>query len=84
MKKVSILDMFENLFDDDPPNRPIKSPATQLGHVTSKQNQPPSERILDVLLMEVGSTLGITSQELNHWAKETKAPEDVEIDRKSS
>lgn len=66
MKKVSILDMPEDLLDDDPPNRPIKSPATRLGHMTSTQSKPTSEHTLDELLTEVGSALGITSQELDH------------------
>jgi hypothetical protein len=43
----------------------------------SERDQPPSEPTLDALLTEVACTLGITSRELNHWAKETKAPEDA-------
>jgi len=77
MKKVSILDMPEDLLDDDRPNRPIKPPATRLGHMTSTQSKPTNEHTLDELLTEVGSALGITSQELDYWTKETKAPEDV-------
>lgn len=37
----------------------------------------PSEPTLDPLVTEVANTLGITSQELSHWAKEAVAPEEV-------
>ncbi|BEI37626.1 recombinase RecT [Polynucleobacter sp. HIN7] len=38
---------------------------------------PPSEPTLDRLVTEVANTLGITSQELSHWAKEAVVPEEV-------
>ena len=58
MKKVSILDLPEDLLDEDSPN-------------------PPSELTLDTLVTEVANTLGISTQELSHWAKEAVVPKEV-------
>ncbi len=41
------------------------------------QPHPPSEPTLDILVTELANTLGITSQELSHWAKEAVVPEEV-------
>lgn len=58
MKRLSILDLPEDLLDDDQPHRP-------------------SEPTLDRLVKEVANVLGINSQELSHWVKETVVPEEV-------
>jgi hypothetical protein len=41
------------------------------------QPHPPSEPTLDRLVTEVSNILGITSQELSHWVKESVVPEEV-------
>ena len=58
MKKVSILDLPEDLLEEDQPH-PISEPP------------------LDTLVTEVANTLGISTQELNHWAKEAAVPKEV-------
>jgi hypothetical protein len=61
MKKISILDLPEDLLKENKPNPP----------------NPPSEPTLDRLVTEVACTLAISSQELSHWAKEAVAPKEV-------
>ena len=77
MKKVSILDLPEDLLDDDTANQKLRPQKNQLGSAITNQSRKPSEATLDALITEVANMLGITPQELNYWAKETKAPEEV-------
>jgi hypothetical protein len=79
MKKVSILDLPEDLLDDDQPHRPLQSQTGKSEPVTNKQTQSPIEPTLDTLVTGVANTLGISTQELSHWAKDAIAPEEVLI-----
>jgi len=77
MKRVSILDLPEDLLDNDQPHRLLQSQTGKSEHAMSKQSQSPSEPTLDRLVTEVASTIGIVPQELSHWTKEAVVPEHV-------
>lgn len=76
MKKLSILDMPEDLLDEDQPNGPLQSQKVRSEHTISKKTQL-REPTLDRLVTRVTNTLGMNSQELNYWAKEAAVPEEV-------
>lgn len=77
MKKVSILDLPEDLLDNDQPHRLLQSQTGKSEHAMSKQSQSPIEPTLDTLVTEVANTLRISTQELSHWNKEALVPEEV-------
>lgn len=77
MKKVSILDLPEDLLDDDQPHRSLQSQTDKSEHAMSKQSQSPIEPTLGALVTEVANTLGISPEEISHWTKEAVVPQEV-------
>jgi len=77
MRKVSILDMAEDLLDDDQPKQRSRSKVAKAGYVTNHQNQPERGSALDALVSETAHALGIAIEELHNWKQDAMVPEDV-------
>ncbi len=77
MRKVSILDMPEDLLDEDQPDERSKSPKANLKHLMNHQNQPERGSALDALVSETAHALGIAIEELHNWKQDAMVPEDV-------
>jgi hypothetical protein len=77
MKKVSILDIAEDLLDDDQPKQRSRSKVAKVRYVTNHQNQPEKGSALDALVSETASALGIAMEELANWTQEAVIPEGV-------
>jgi RecT family len=77
MKKVSIMDMPEDLLDEDQPKQRSKSPKAKSKCPKNQGNQPESGSALDALVRETANTLGIAMEELHNWTQEVIVPKDV-------
>jgi hypothetical protein len=77
MKKVSILDMPEDLLEDDQSDLRSKSQAAKLGNMRCQRGQLSGKSTLDVLVTEAANILEIVPQELYDWTQEVLAPEGV-------
>lgn len=77
MKKVSILDMSEDLLDEDQPKQRSRSKVAKARYVTNHQNQPERGSALDTLVSETAHALGIAIKELHNWKQDPMVPEDV-------
>ena len=78
MKKISILDMAEDLLDDDQPKQRSRSKVAKAGYVTNHQNQPERGSALDALVSETAHALGIAIEELHNWKQDAMVPEDIQ------
>lgn len=77
MKKISILDMPEDLLEDDPIH---EIPQTRQGKskvTTAKVDRAIDPLPTEILIKEVAEVLGINAQELNDWGKNVRAPLEV-------
>lgn len=77
MKKISILDVPEDLLEDDPIHEIPQTHQRKSKVTTAKIDQTSDPLPTEILIKEVAEILGIDAQELNDWGKNVRAPMEV-------
>jgi hypothetical protein len=75
MKKISILDLAEDLVGDDSIKTSSQAQTTQRKKAISKKAPVTKPKTLDKLILNLARTLEIDHQEINEWITEQSAPQ---------
>ncbi len=75
MKKISILDLTEDLLESDPVNAIPQVPPTQRKRVIDKKTLITKSKTMETLISDASHVLGIDPHELQDWIAECSVPQ---------
>ena len=75
MKKISILDLAEDLLESDPVNTIPQAPPSQRKRVIDKKTLITKPKTMETLISDASQVIGIDPQELQDWIAECSVPQ---------